>query len=378
MTLPVKWFANSQGGAPRCSGTAGDMIALLDACLINGFNLLTPSSIVVVAGVATAFFAAPHGFLQHQVILVAGASPSALNGEARVVSVGTNSLTFATTAADGAASGAISVKAAPLGWEKVYSVTNKAAYRSSDVAGNRLYLRVDDTGTTSAAVRGYESMTDVDTGTSPFPTTTQAATFLWPKSNVADTNARGWKLIGDGRFFWLMVAHDGNYGSVWGCVAFGEFPSWKPGDGYATLIFGLTAMGWGTPTSLNGVGSQPGGVGYLARNYNQTTQSVAFGMRGHAQCDTGPGGPNCLAHPNPVDNGFLLYGPITLVDLGVGTVHRGVVPGILHPITNVSAISYSEAQTATDASGNPFLFFIQGFGWNTPGRLAFNITGPWR
>ena len=49
------------------------------------------------------------------------------------------------------------------GWTKAFSGTNLAAYRQG--AGSMCYLRVDDgTGSFKVKMRGYESMTDIDTG----------------------------------------------------------------------------------------------------------------------------------------------------------------------------------------------------------------------
>src|SRR5574337_1914064 len=59
----------------------------------------------------------------------------------------------------------------PAGWAKPYSGTNLAAYRAA--TGNRFYFRVDDSGTVEARISGYETMSDVNTGTGQFPTTAQ-------------------------------------------------------------------------------------------------------------------------------------------------------------------------------------------------------------
>src|SRR5574338_427743 len=143
MTLPVKYFHGQMTGAPVLSGTAGSRIAVLDACLINGFEV-------------------------NQVVLVAGATggAAALNGEWCVTAVSSTWIQFACPGiGDQTATGTITVKAAPSGsWSKVFSGTNKAAYKSTDPAATGCLLRVDDTSAQYAVVRGYETMTDVDTG----------------------------------------------------------------------------------------------------------------------------------------------------------------------------------------------------------------------
>ncbi len=84
MTTSVKYFHSELPGAPVLSGTAGSRIAVLDACLRDGWGLLTASGVSVAGGVATATFTASHSFEPLSVILVAGASVPAINGEQRL------------------------------------------------------------------------------------------------------------------------------------------------------------------------------------------------------------------------------------------------------------------------------------------------------
>ena len=53
-TYSVKWFTSDMRGAPVVSGTAGTLIAMLDACLVTGFGVVTATSVTVSGGVATA------------------------------------------------------------------------------------------------------------------------------------------------------------------------------------------------------------------------------------------------------------------------------------------------------------------------------------
>lgn len=83
---------------------------------------------------------------------------------------------------------------AAAGWAKEFSGTNLAVYRAP--SGNRLRIRVNDTGTTVARVVGYETMTDVDTGVNPFPTAAQVSGGLYVrKSETADSTV----IVGSGR-----------------------------------------------------------------------------------------------------------------------------------------------------------------------------------
>ena len=205
MNSSVKHFRSNMTGAPTLNGVAGALIGVLDACLVNGFNLKTIDSLTVAAGVATASVGGGHGYEPETVVLIAGASPAGLNGAKRILSTTTNTFTFAAAGlGDQTATGAITAKLAPAGWEKVFSGTNKAVYRSLDVTGTRMYLRVDDTAAQFARVVGYEAMTDVDTGVNRFPTEAQrSGGFWWCKASNATATARGWTLFADSRTFYL-------------------------------------------------------------------------------------------------------------------------------------------------------------------------------
>ena len=82
---PVHYINNAMRGAPVLSGTRGSLIALLEAFLVTGFGQVTANSVTVAGGVATASLQPGEGFALHANVLVAGATPAALNGVARVI-----------------------------------------------------------------------------------------------------------------------------------------------------------------------------------------------------------------------------------------------------------------------------------------------------
>lgn len=241
-TFPVKYFHSAMRGAPALSGTAGTLVALLDACLLTGFGQVTLTSLVVSGGVATATVSAGDTFDEYAVILIDGATPAGLNGEQRVLSSTSTTFTFATTAPDGTATGTITAKYAPVGgWEKEFSGTNKAVYKSIDPQANGHALRVDDSSGQYAAVSGYVSMTDVDSGTGPFPTTAQfSAGGFWSKSAAASSTAVGWRAFADPRAFLLSIAV-GSYSSATyvssPAIGFGDpIPIKAGGDPWCTFL----------------------------------------------------------------------------------------------------------------------------------------------
>ena len=346
MGTKTKSFTSAMTGAPVLSGTAGALIAVLDAVLVNGFGIAAPSSVVVTGGIATATYGAGHSFEVGSVALFAGATPAGLNGEKRILTKSATAVTFdATGISNQTATGSISSKVAPAGWSKLYSGTNLAAYKMGSVEGTGFILKVDDTGTTVARVRGYEAMTDIDTGTGPFPSIAQWAApgLWWSKSNVASASARPWRIVADERgvYFFPKNAdtaseHQGNY--------FGDILSLKSNDPYACVLrANVSDLSAGVTMQTSDVGyadssSSIGGL-YAARAANT--------LGGAVQCFNAPvmsvglplahtSGAAGWTYPSPVDNGLLLT-PVVIYSV---QGYRGYYPGLhLSPQITNSAFS---------------------------------------
>ena len=377
MPLPVKWFSSSMAGAPACSGSAGALIAVLDACLVDGFNLRTLSSLVVAGNIATATSAA-HGLILDQVVLITGATPSALNGEWRVAYVDTNTFTFATTGiTDGTATGTIAVKAASAGWQKAFSGANKAAYRSMDVAGTRLYLRLDDSSAQIAAAVGYEEMTNVDTGSGLFPTSAQSATGItWRKSDDTSSAGRRWLAFSDSRFVHLFIEWKiGSYVGQFSSYAFGDLISWKEGDAYGCLICGHSVPTPSYPGNANDYVNLTGTVGkYLARSFTQLGSAQMFAQNGMITNMLGYGG---LTYPNGPDNSMILNEIISINELTATGHMRGLMPGLLQPIQNLPLTHGDTVPNPTGLAGRTAMML--GLAFNAASaRGAIDMTGPWR
>ncbi len=242
-TYSVSYITHTMRGAPVIRGNApGGLIDVLDCLLINGWGLAAPQSLTVAAGVATATFASATAWDVGAVIEVTGASPSAINGRWRVATSSGNTLTFATTAADGTYTGTMGIKYAGAGWEKVFSGTNKAVYRSTDVTGSRFYLRVDDSSGLFARVRGYETMSDIDTGTGLFSLGAQIATGggYWHKASTSNATAIPYLLAADAKMLLqaMCCGVSVNAASTTTAVyGFGEGVVLNPaGDAFATVL----------------------------------------------------------------------------------------------------------------------------------------------
>lgn len=276
--LAVSFITNAMRGAPQIKGNApGTLIEVLDCLLLpSGWGLAAAQSLDVSAGVATATFASATQWEVGAVIEVTGANPAGLNGRWRVATSSGNILTFATTAADGTYTGTTGIRYAGAGWEKVFSGPHKAVYRSTDVTGTRFYLRVDDSSGTVARVRGYETMSDIDTGTGLFPLDAQIATGggYWYKSYLSNAVAIPYMLAADARLLLQAmcfgVADSAGYTAT-AVYGFGEVVALNPaGDAFATALSAmsrdLSYLGYG---AFSGSFSDSGTIGaaVLARGW---------------------------------------------------------------------------------------------------------------
>lgn len=165
----VKFYENIMTGIPQLANVQGSMIGLLDAILVNGFNEKVITSIVRDGGTAVLSFNNAHGFSERQVITIAGTT-NGWNGEYRIISLTPTTLTIECGEALPVNSeGTASCKAAPMGFEILFTGTNKRAYRSLNPESLGLILRVVDepkstlTGAKFAKVGVVASMSDINT-----------------------------------------------------------------------------------------------------------------------------------------------------------------------------------------------------------------------
>lgn len=388
----VKHFHSAMSGAPVLSGSAGALLAVLDACLVTGFGLKAAEGITVSGGVATVSFASGHSFVPDAVALIEGATPAGLNGEKRVISTTTNTITFAAPGVvDGAATGTISANLAPAGWEKVFSGTNVAAYRSLDVTGTRMYLRVDDTGTTNARVVGYEAMTDVNTGTGPFPSPAQiGGGGWWPKANTANATPLAWTVIADDKSVIVHIhtatSSPGASGGLW---EFGDLESLKSGDAYACRVqchnVDAASGTYVLPSMSAYCGISGADVGaYISRSFTALGGAVAAahcadGLFSFAKL-SGAGGASGVVpnYPNGPDNALVLVRK-AIVEPGVGLRGRSrglyVTPQVCH-----QAFAWRDKVDGQGPLAGRKLLAIKcgsPAGVSSEGVAFVDITGPW-
>jgi len=382
---PVRWFHSGMADAPVLRGEAGALIQLLDACLINGFCTRTLNSLVVSGGVATATISAGNPYERHAVIRISGASIAALNGDHRIDTAGASTFTFpAPGVPDGAASGTMTVIRSPAGWSKPFAGTNKAAYQG-DENSTQLYLRVDDTEALYSNVRGYENLTDIDTGTGLFPTTAQQATWWWTKSNQANATARPWALVADGSLIWLMEAWHATYPLMGPLDHFGDIAPFGS-DAYGCSITAQQGTkGVSSPWSYSSASAYLDNAGcprYLARRADGTGGPVHSGLVGPAVATGLFATYGTTSATADVGGGVQIGSPLYLRNgSGTDAALRGILPGARpvfqrNPFTLTAGTIVAPVQ---EAGGGLFLpVSVTSGGLSTPGQVALDILGPWR
>lgn len=394
-TYSVSFMLNTMRGAPVINGdTPGCLIAALDALLVSGWGAAAPTTVTVASGVATATFASATAWQVHAVIEVSGGTPSAINGKARVATSAGNTLTWATSAADGTYTGSISIKYASAGWEKVFSEgTTKAVYRSTDVTGSRRYYRVDDSGNTSARVRGFAEMTDVDTGTEPFPTDAQISGggYILKTTSVSSVPVL-YLLAADSKSVLISIAA-GTFGNAWqaNTRGFGDPRPLAPaGDIYSAF---LSAGGGSTPSNLDvgaldGSASNSSSAGFTVALRSRSGSVGAVWQR--PMPATGllnmlSGACDYLgAAPSAID-GQIKHCQMLLRDQATSEPVRAAVPGVRYiPQSGARAVfetAFALFDGADEFAGRKLAaIYVDATTPNhtSQGVSLIDLTGPWR
>lgn len=384
--VSVVWATSEFVGAPVLRGEPGSQIELLDAVLITGFCVRAFDAVTVADGVATLTMSAGNPYVQHGVIEIRGHAVSSLNRKWRVDTTGASSLTFAVDdlvpAGSHAGTGA-TVRYAPAGWEKPFADlgTYRAVYRSASLESTQMLLFVNDGAAQYTRVRGYESMTDIDTPGVAFPTVVQAAlaSYVWAKSSASGSGqTRPWAIAADPMFVHVFCAfsNSAGYEGRHSGYRFGDIERFDPADAHHCTI---AAHAHAAPLyGTHGLGSVVGIAGaagvYFARAVAGTGGAVANGV-GYFGVGAGSGG---AAPPG----GRLNFSQLLTSTGAPGTTTvsssplRGRVPGILLAHERDSAIAN---YTVLMLSGGAALLVKVGDNTiNYDGWVALEIEGPWR
>jgi hypothetical protein len=389
----VQEYRSTDVGMPALTGQVGSLTAVLDAVLVNGGATQPVTSLVQSGTTVTATIPADVSLENLDWLVIAGATPAGANGTVQIAFIDSTHFTYQAAAGLGTITGSITYRRAPLGWTK-FSGTNVAAYQSAVVPGcPQFWLRVDDSntvGTTGgvkeACARGYEVMTDVNTGTGPFPSVGQLANGLcWRKSTTADATPRPWSIIGDGATFYLHVNSDGT--ATLGRIAcgFGAFTTFKIADAFNCFIGGTNSFNAPAPSATSlGLGytaspaTSPGfnnGL-YIARSMSQVGGSVTVANVTRLATTGNMGGINgVIANPSPADGGVWVDNPL-FFDASLAC--RGRPRGLYYHCHNVNPFG-NDYDIAINVAGLPgvTLMNILHCGGNATGSILYDRYGPW-
>jgi hypothetical protein len=373
--MTIKYFSHTQTSAPVCAGTAGYLNDLLYACLVTGYNTKTVSTLSITSNVATLETTTTHNYVAGDVINIYDANETLFNNDFVVLTTPTStSLTFNLVGSDQSATGTISVKISPLGWTREFTGTNKAIYRAP--AGNRGFLRIDDSNAQYATVAGYENATGIDS-----TLTNIMGSLYWQKSSTANTTAREWYLFGTDKVFYLFIAWHASYLTSLATFAFGDILSVKDGDTFGYMLTGNTATAPSYPASNNNF-AYANSVAYyngllFQRNSLGQVGATNFTKYTIIPTSTNVMGVSICPFPNPSDIGLHLV-PIYCFDYLASTFVslRGRLPGIFCAIENVKDVFNSNDRTITISNKTYVPIRIADSGTNR-GMCFIDITGPW-
>lgn len=226
-----KLYHSDQYDSPVLSGTVDSICNLLYKCLVDGYNSLSVSNLSITSNEATLVTSTAHNLTVNCIILVSNANEALFNGEFIIKEiVDTTTIKYDLIGSNQTATGTITCKIAPAGWERAYDGSNKSVFRA--YTGNRFYLRCEDSNAQYTTINVYETMSGIDTGQNGL------TTLYWKKSDTSSSAARNWILIANHKTLYLFVQFITTSGYAF--YGFGDFKSIKSNDLYNGFVMGHT------------------------------------------------------------------------------------------------------------------------------------------
>jgi len=247
---------NALGSTPN-----GQMLVMLDACLVDGFNVQTVASVTIDGSNVILTFGLPHGYALKQKITVSGSDDPLLNGSHRIISQTIDTLTLKISGVTNT-TGVVKTKVSPLGFESVIGNTKPLirGYRSKDPTSTKTVLHLDMSYPTGA---GYSSTsparramvtacTGIDETGAPIgdyfasihnrPTNPNGSLFWYEsrehlKTREVDSSAQlSWIIIGNGKYFYFFNTWFPNDRQLRDFFAFGDMDKLNGSDTHNCIL----------------------------------------------------------------------------------------------------------------------------------------------
>lgn len=373
MTAAVKIIKSTQTNAPQITGLANSLNPVLYAALCTGFNSVTLTSLTVSSNIATGTTASPHGFGVNDTVQISGANESVFNNDFEIDSVPTTtSFTFPLITNTATATGTITCKISPLGWNRPDSSGNLSIYQSADILSSKCFFKIDDSAGVTAALTAYEYMTSVSAGIG-------AGTSVYiNKSSAASSVTRAWIIIGNSKCFYLFIERSASH-PQYEISFIGDINPLIPNDPWRFAI-GACSVSTNYASPLNSsVGLNSTNVtvtgNYLMRAAHGFAGTVAFGI----QCAVpmtkiGYSGASTF-YPNLVDHCVHLLPCYNFEYYSSGYNLRGIQPGYYASAEPVG-YAYTNLDRSLVFNGKVYVPIKLGY-TSTGGCVYLDATGPW-
>ena len=326
--MTVRVYRSTDTSAPTLSGTAGALISVLDAVLVNGYGAQ------VAAGWTKPF---------------SGTNLASYRQ-------GTGSNNFYLKVRDDA----------PL------------TAQEAQIRGFEVMTQVTSTDT------GAD-------GTSLFPTIAQSSALLVRKSSVSDASPRTWMILADARTFYLFIL-TGDTAAVYYSTMFGEIYSFKTSDSYRTAIVSRVATGGSAGSenfcSMT-FGSGQGGVlqiqtgHYLARDASGSAGAIASNELGNGGCNSSGtstlsfSSTNNLSMKNVTDHKVYLF-PIRIGHIQGGNTVRGRYRGFWQAAHNQGTLSDGDTFTGSGSLAGKTFMVVKNVGISgAAGAVCLETSDTW-
>jgi len=239
----IKFYHSNQAGAPQIFAQAESIIGVLDAVLINGFNINAIDSLTRSGSVATATINSGHLYTEGDILNISGADQSEYNGDFEIFNIHADSFSFLVSdTAVTPATGSIISKISPAGWSEYLYETNKKIYK---YPGGHQYFLIVDENTSSELSNKYsgneefvtskfyvtDSVTDIDN----FGSVTKKVYVR--KAFYAGNGPSNWFVVASSRGLFIGIGWNAS-NTDYDISYFGEFNSLVPNDAFNLFSIG--------------------------------------------------------------------------------------------------------------------------------------------